>query len=504
MKEFHLGWFLKRKEPTAVIAALSRELDGGVRILDAQGGALADYLPAANGSPDGDGRRQPILYQDEVIGWVVGQNGGTALAGLVAHLYGLEVERRRLADEVLERYRELSQLYHLAERLVVSPEEEAIARLALEQAGRLVYMDAGLVMLVNEQGELCMEFAAPGEWRLPSAASPQAELLRQALEQGKAQVMNQAGIPFPGQGEAPWSFLCAPLVTEKRTVGALLLACAGPRQYLASDLMLLNMVAQQVAPAIEMARLYQVAVEKGRMEREMQMGRQVQAGLLPQRLPNLPGWDIAASWQPAREVSGDYYDLIYQKDGCLGLVIADVADKGLPAALFMVNTRSVLRAALDQAGTPAAHLGRVNRLIAREGGESTFVTLFYAQLNPASGQVTYVNAGHNPPLLLPAGGREAAWLKRTSMALGLFPGMPVKQDELRLEEGDLLVMYTDGVTEASNAAGDEFGVEQLEQIVRQHASAPAQEIVAALEAAVNQFTDGVLKDDTTLLVVRRN
>jgi serine phosphatase RsbU (regulator of sigma subunit) len=274
------------------------------------------------------------------------------------------------------------------------------------------------------------------------------------------------------------------------------------------DLDFLVAVASNAAIAIENARLYQVAVEKGRMERELQMARGVQASLLPRETPQLPGWAFEARWQPAREMSGDYYDFIRLDGGQLGLVIADVSDKGMPAAVFMALTRSTIRATVSQLASPADAIAEANRLICADSADGMFVTLFYAQLEPASGVLTYVNAGHNPPLLCRAGDQGDAVvleeLRLTGMALGAVEGFPFEQRTLELQPGDSILLYTDGVPDASNEDQEQFGMERLRSVILEQRTAPVAAMVSALERAIAELTRGASQfDDIAILAVKR-
>ena len=301
------------------------------------------------------------------------------------------------------------------------------------------------------------------------------------------------------------SILCVPLRVKDKVLGVVYV---DNRLHVGiftqADLELLTSIASSAAIAIENARLYQVAVEKGRMEHELQMAYEVQAGLLPRETPHVPGWELAARWQPAREVAGDYYDFIPLDGGQLGLVIADVSDKGMPAALFMALTRSTVRASVGHAPTPADGIALVNRLICADSTGGMFVTLFHALLNPTTGEFTYVNAGHNPPLLCRAGQDQLAALTRTGMALGVFEDTPFEQHTLRLNPGDFILLYTDGVTEATDTHLQDFGMERLQRVILDHRHAPAADVVAALEQAIADFAGSAAPfDDIAMVVVKR-
>lgn len=266
---------------------------------------------------------------------------------------------------------------------------------------------------------------------------------------------------------------------------------------------------QQLSAAYEaLQTAYTQLVEKEKLEHELQVAREVQAGLLPRRLPQWPGWEFAAAWQPAREVSGDFYDFFPVASGRLeagGLVIADVSGKGMPAALFMAMARSTLRGSVSGAASPAAALSLANRLIHADSAQgSMFVTLFYAELDPAGGRLTYVNAGHTPPWLYHAAADTWRELPRTGPALGLFLGAPYQQVTLTLEPGDSLVLYTDGLTDATNPSGARYDAAAARAVLHTHRRAAAPVLAAALEAAMEDFRAGQpLYDDITLVVIKR-
>jgi sigma-B regulation protein RsbU (phosphoserine phosphatase) len=302
------------------------------------------------------------------------------------------------------------------------------------------------------------------------------------------------------------SILCVPLQIKDRVSGVIYVDSRLQAGIFGQgDLDLLATLASSAAIAIENARLYQMAVEKGRMERELQMARELQVGLLPTEAPALPGWEFAATWLPAREAAGDYYDFVPLRGGRLALVIADVCDKGMPAALFMALSRSIVRASLDSAPSPAEGVARANRRIHADATSGMFVTLFCAEVQPGVGEIVCVNAGHHPPLLAAAAsGKKPAVLLPAGMALGVLADSSYEQGVVHLDPGDLLLLYTDGVTDARNAEGEEFGKARVERLLLEARGQSAPEVVAALEAAVRAFTGPVAPfDDVTVLAVKR-
>jgi sigma-B regulation protein RsbU (phosphoserine phosphatase) len=305
------------------------------------------------------------------------------------------------------------------------------------------------------------------------------------------------------------SILCVPLKIKQQILGTVYVdnrIQAGI--FTQDDLDLLSSIAYSAAIAIENARLYQVAVEQGRLERELQVTREVQVSLLPREIPQIPGWEFVARWLPARQVAGDYYDFIPGQEGKLGIVIADVSDKGMPAALFMTLTRSIIRSSTDLSIPPVEAMSRSNRLICEDSINGMFVTLFYALLDPAHNRMTYVNAGHNPPLFFQTGKRPGqgalSHLDRTGMAMGVLAETPYEQKTLSFNPGDFVVFYTDGITDALNPQGQDFGMENLEGVVLAEREHTAEQMAKALENELETFIgQAPLFDDSTFVIVRR-
>jgi sigma-B regulation protein RsbU (phosphoserine phosphatase) len=301
------------------------------------------------------------------------------------------------------------------------------------------------------------------------------------------------------------SILCSPLKVKEETVGAIYVdnrLHAGI--FTGEDLEMLNAIASSAAIAIENARLYGESVEMGRMERELSMARRVQTGLIPEEIPELKGWQFAARWIPAREVAGDFYDFVTLDSGRMGLVIADVTDKGMGAALFMVVTRSMLIASLEGSIFPAEAITKTNRLMCRYSTSPLPVTLFYARVNPENGDLIYVNAGHNPPFVHRDETGNLDPLERTGMVLGLDDSLELQQASVQLDSGDAIVMYTDGVQDALNEAEEAYGEARLRSTIRDHGNGTAEEIAAGLEQSLVEFIgEAEPFDDITLLVAKR-
>lgn len=301
------------------------------------------------------------------------------------------------------------------------------------------------------------------------------------------------------------SILCAPLKFKDRMLGVIYVDNRFQAGIFAkTDLELLSAIASSAAIAIENARLYQVAIEKGRMERELQMAFQVQSSLIPKGTPHFPDWEFAAFWQPAREVAGDYYDFIHKENQKLGLVIADVTDKGMPAALFMALTRSIVRASFNQSNSPARAITMANRLICADSTSDMPVTLFLCQFAPERQEIIYVNAGHNPPLHFQAKQNEFFEMKRTGMALGVESQVKYSQSIQSVSPGDFIVFYTDGVIDATTRENEEFGQERFLRVLYDHSSDPADKIILAIKESIGDFTgSNAPYDDITIVIARR-
>ncbi len=267
------------------------------------------------------------------------------------------------------------------------------------------------------------------------------------------------------------------------------------------DLRVLTALANVAAAKIENVRLLEESLEKRRMEEDMRMAAEIQTGLLPSSAPRIPGWDLAGSNQPCRTVGGDYYDFAVER-GRLLLALGDVSGKGTGAALLMTVLRAAVRAHWMEPSLSDA-VSRINRTVCQNVPSSKYVTFFLASLDPTTGRLEYVNAGHNPPILVRAGG-EVETLTFGGLVLGIFEGVSYEGGSVWMEQGDTLVVYSDGVTETWDPDGEEFGEDKLISLAVATRDKGADAVQAAILCEIESFEQGArATDDRTLVVLKR-
>jgi sigma-B regulation protein RsbU (phosphoserine phosphatase) len=298
------------------------------------------------------------------------------------------------------------------------------------------------------------------------------------------------------------SEMVAPVISNDEVIGVFDLESDELNAYSADDLEVLMMLASQVAIIIEKVMLHEQLIEKNRLQGQLEVARQVQLELLPARDPKLAGYDISAYNFPTEEVSGDYYDWVSVYEDQIGIVIADVAGKGVPAALLMAFLRASFLAASHIGYAPQTSMSKVNSLLWESIERNQFVTAFYGMLDATNKTLAYANAGHNPPLLLDANG-EARFLDQGGLPLGMFRDTRYYEYYLTLTPGQVLVLYTDGATEAQNAEDEEFGKERLVRSVKAAGNLSARELIEAVQKDVVAWTDGRgSHDDVTFFVIK--
>lgn len=302
--------------------------------------------------------------------------------------------------------------------------------------------------------------------------------------------------------------LSVPIESDGIRKGLLLVADKESRRgvgpFSEADRRTLELLATQAAIALENLDLHQAALDKQRLEREIELASEIQRQILPKGTPEIPDFEIAGWNRPARHIGGDYYDffaLANQREW--GLVLGDVSGKGVPAALLVSTLHSSLRLLLDQVELGSDLFARLNEHILASSAANKFITLFAARLDVATGELVYLNAGHNPGLIVRAD-RTTVELGPGGLPLGLLPKMTFRAERIALAPGDLLCLYSDGITEASSPAEEEFGLDRLATLLADSPDLPLCEVVARIDREVSQHAAGLPQgDDQTLLLLRR-
>ncbi|MDP1545620.1 MAG: GAF domain-containing protein [Anaerolineales bacterium] len=304
--------------------------------------------------------------------------------------------------------------------------------------------------------------------------------------------------------DADQLLIAVPLSIKSDFFGVMLIEeTENGRRFRSRRIEIITGIAQQAALAIQNDLLQLEMVVRERLETEVQLARQIQQTFIPDTLPAPPNWHLAARWRTARQVGGDFYDVIELPNNKLGIFIADVADKGMPAALFMALTRTLVRAAVIEMDSPATVLKRVNDLLLPDTQQGMFVTAVYGELDLGRGTFTYVNAGHNPPFWVKVGG-EIEKLSRTAVALGVVEDPKIFERTITLSPGETLFLYTDGLTEAFSPQGDLFGDTRVMDALRASSSATIEAILVAVESSLDEFIDPMpLGDDLTMLAIKK-
>jgi sigma-B regulation protein RsbU (phosphoserine phosphatase) len=428
------------------------------------------------------------------------------LAGFLGPALGAHRFSRLVKEadfEVRSRLLELESLYDLGLSLAGQLDLSTLADEVLFRSISLTDARKGSLVLLSESGSVQLSRHIGGELVPPRAASTW------ALPQGVTVNNEAARLPTAGlQLESCEKCLAVPIAVSGRGLGVLAVADkesrdGGVLDFTPTDARLLSLFANQAAAAIETARLHREAIEKERIERELEVAAAIQREILPRSLPIVAGVELAAANVPTRQVGGDYYDLFPLSEGRLGFLVADVSGKGVPAALLVSTVHSAVHLQIDEAKTITDLVARIDRHLQRFAATRKFLTLFFGLLEPATGRFRYVSAGHNPALLARSDGRLDR-LESTGVPLGMIPGAVWREESLEMARGDLLCVYTDGVTEAVNERDEEFGLERLSTLIARDAASPARVLCDTVLSSVRDFARGMPQyDDQTLLFVRR-
>lgn len=426
-----------------------------------------------------------------------------------------EITSQSTPDTDLTVVDKLRLLLDITKKISRSLDLEEVLKLVMDTLSSLIPYDAAGIYLVDcnkadQPDEPCsFKSAALDGYELGELADPK---LR--VGEGFIGYVAQTGktILCPDVSQDPRYFeartrtrseIVAPIVSNNEVIGVFDLESDELNAYTEDDLQVLIMLATHVAIIIEKVELHEQVVEKKRLQAQLEVARQVQLELLPDSDPQLKGFDISGYNFPTEQVSGDYYDWVKIFEDQIGIVVADAAGKGIPAALLAAFLRASLRSAAQTGYAPHVAMARVNNLLWESIEEHQFVTAIYGILDVENKTFVFSNAGHNPPLLVSKSG-ETRDIKYGDLPLGMFRDKRYHQHFLRFREaGEVLAIYTDGITEAANAAGEEFGRDRLAQQILEKIDLPAKEIVAHIHQQVLDFAAGdTLEDDWTLFLVK--
>jgi sigma-B regulation protein RsbU (phosphoserine phosphatase) len=267
---------------------------------------------------------------------------------------------------------------------------------------------------------------------------------------------------------------------------------------------ILQGISQQIAMAFQNDLLQQEMVAREGLQREIQLARQIQRTFLPEHFPEMAGWDLDVRWETARQVGGDFYDVFRIDEDRIGLVIADVSDKGIPAALYMTVARTLIRAQMSSSRSPGHVLKLVNKYLLRETPDGLFVTVVYCTLDIKTGELLYANAGHNLPYVSRNGEKKLEVLPKGGIALGVIEDPVYIDTKLQCQPGDFLFFYTDGLTETFSPNGEDFGVPRLIQILESNLDQTPIGLLSTIEDNLASFRgDEPPEDDVTLMMIQR-
>lgn len=408
----------------------------------------------------------------------------------------------------------LRMLLDITKKISQSLELEEVLKLVMDTLGSLIRFDAaGIYLLEKVEGAGETQYVFKSKVIRGYRISFDLVEPRLKLGEGFIGHVAQTGEPlispdvtkddryFPARKRTK-SEMVAPIVSNDRVIGVFDLESDHENAYEEDDLAILQMLSSQVAIIIEKVRLHEQLVEKKRLEAQLEVAREVQLELLPEDDPEIEGFDISAYIFPTEEVSGDYYDWVNVFEDQVAIIVADAVGKGIPAALLMAFLRASLRAGVQIGYAPQVAFSKVGNLLWESVEDHQFITAIYGILDSTNRIFVYSNAGHNPPLLTKANG-EYRYVEYGDLPLGMFRDARYHQHFIRLEQGDNLVLYTDGITESENEDGEQFGKERFAESIIACTDLPAREMIQSVREGLTEFTNrDFLDDDGTIFIVK--
>jgi hypothetical protein len=517
------GWS-SEPEVGRILEGLSRLHDARFRVMERDPG---DADAPAGSDPGRSGR---VVVGDAHLGWVVLESGGggtsgpdvlaTAAAAVISSQVGTLSELESLSGEIADTYEELNLLYNLHESLGSLRDEQAICRAVLEQAQRVIGGERGCILLLNPRTGF-LEIAAHNN--MPEGADLKTPLQAGqgvsgwVLESGRGIIADDSGrLPEGVSRRAdgrPADYLLVqppllsvPLLSRGQRLGVINLSLkAFGRPFTSQDLKLAQALAGEAALFVETTWFIVRLRDAERLQKEIEIARTIQQGLLPRRDPVIAGMDVAGACRPASHVGGDYYGFMEEAvPGMTGVAIMDVSGHNVGAAVCMASTRSILRCEAWSRRSTREVVERVNDIVCEdllEGG--MYATLFYSLYDHNTGDLRYTNAGHPAPLLLKADEQRCRRLSLGGMGIGICARQLYREETVRMTAGDVLLLYTDGLTETRGPDSAMFGETRLAQAVGRYRHATAWEIVSALLGEAEAFSGGAAQTDDIALVVMK-
>ena len=419
-----------------------------------------------------------------------------------------------IADDsarILKQNQILSALSQASMALISNRPVNELLEFILELAFKVIRAERGVLMLTTEGSGLSVEAVRTSDGRSTTEEITFSRSIADKVVKEKVSILTKNALADPrfDRQESIISLgirsaMCVPLWHDDAVTGLIYVdSLSRENSFTQDDLTLLSSLANVAAVKLENAKLLEEMIEKKRMERELELAGEIQQNLLPSQAPRFRGWDLVGTNTPCYTIGGDYYDFIDRPNG-LAVALGDVSGKGAGAALMMMVLRATVHFACQREAEVLTILSQTNGVMYHNSPAQFFVTFFLGDLETGSGKMRYVNAGHIPPILYRAKGRTIERLSAGGTVLGLFAETPFEAGEVVFGPGDILLVFTDGLSEAWGPDEEEFGEERMGVLIRDNASLPARELERKIQDEVETFTGGArATDDRTLIVVKR-
>jgi serine phosphatase RsbU (regulator of sigma subunit)/anti-sigma regulatory factor (Ser/Thr protein kinase) len=424
-----------------------------------------------------------------------------------------QIERRQSVSHAQGAERELQAMLSISRAMTTGIQIDQLLERIINTLVNVIETERGTIFLIDEsRKELYSRVAMqdrdqPHEIRMPLNEGIAGQVATSGKLRNVDDVYSEPQFnPIVDQvtGFTTRNMLAAPIInSQNKIIGVVQLLNKHDDHFTSRDERLLSALAAQAGINIENARLHEQELQQRLFETELATARSIQTGFLPDVVPEHPGWEITHYWLPMREIGGDFYDFRMVPDGRLAIAIADVSGKGIPAAMFMAYCVTLIRFAMRLELGPAELFANVNRLMLEDQRSRVFATAFVGYLDLDSAAFQYASAGHNPPLLYRARTGTCEELTAPGVAMGVFEEAAYGQRVVKLEVNDVLVLYTDGITEVVNQHDEEFGEQRLQDLIAAHAGLSVQQLKAIIVETIADFGDQRGNDDETLIILKR-